>query len=451
MRRVIIPLALYPLVGCTAIIPQLGFQDVQQTFSERSSHTLSWAASPEEAKTLQDEVQRLLAAPLTHESAARIALLNNSLLQAEYESLGIAQAELVAASRLSNPVLDADIRFLSHGTEIELGLIQNVLDLFKLPQRKKVGASAFEEAKLRILDRSLALVAEVHSSYFEFQAASQTLKLASTSVEASAASRELAERMHKAGNLNDLQLAQAQAEHESLELERAEQEEAVVKFREKLNTLLGLDPAQINWTAPDRLPEAPSDMLDFASADEQVLANSVALARARQSIATTAASLGMAENFRLLEELELGATATKEGASRWGFGPVLSLPLPLFNQGQAEVFAQQSQLRQRMEEYKAVEQQVQANLRELRASYTLAAKKLRRIRERVLPIHERLLSEYQKHYNAMFVGGFELLEAKRRHIRAEQSYVSSLKNYWIARSALEALTRGSLPHTWNKE
>jgi cobalt-zinc-cadmium efflux system outer membrane protein len=451
MKRVIIPLALYPLIGCTAISPQLGFEEIQHSFSDRSSHTLSWAANPEEAKALQEEVQQLLTAPLTHESAARIALLNNHLLQAEYQSLGIAQAELIAASRLSNPVLDADIRFLSHGTEIELGLIQNVLDLFKLPQRRKVGTSAFEEAKLRILDRCLALVAEVHSSYFEYQAAAQTLKLASTSVEASAASRELAERMHKAGNINDLQLAQAQAEHESLELERAEQEEVVVKSREKLNTLLGLESTQINWTAPDRLPEAPSETLDFANAEEKVMANSVALARARQSIATTAASLGLAENFSLLEELELGPTATKEGASRWGFGPVLSLPLPLFNQGQAEVFAQQSQLRQRMEEYKAVEQQVQASLRELQARYTLAAKKLKRLRERVLPIHERLLSEYQKHYNAIFVGGFELLEAKRRHIRAEQSYVSSLKNYWVARSALEALTRGSLPHGWDKE
>jgi cobalt-zinc-cadmium efflux system outer membrane protein len=56
-------------------------------------------------------------------------------MQALYESLGIAEADLVEAGLLSNPVFDAEIRFF-RGTadpSAEVNLLQNVVNIFFLP------------------------------------------------------------------------------------------------------------------------------------------------------------------------------------------------------------------------------------------------------------------------------------------------------------------------------
>ena len=63
-------------------------------------------------------VQRLLKSPLSAEGAVRISLLNNKVLQAAYNELGIAEAVMLEASLPPNP------RFSVSGisTPVELDL-----------------------------------------------------------------------------------------------------------------------------------------------------------------------------------------------------------------------------------------------------------------------------------------------------------------------------------------
>src|SRR5690606_31055068 len=58
-------------------------------------------------------VQSLLAQPLTAESAAGIAILNNRGLRAEAEKLGIAESLAAHARRLPNPTLEGAVKFRS--------------------------------------------------------------------------------------------------------------------------------------------------------------------------------------------------------------------------------------------------------------------------------------------------------------------------------------------------
>ena len=48
-------------------------------------------------------------------------------------------------------------------------------------------------------------------------------------------------------------------------------------------------------------------------------------------------------------------------------------------------------------------------------------------------------------YNAMSLGVFQLLQARRDQIRANTAYIGVLREYWNARLDLEQLARGSLP------
>jgi cobalt-zinc-cadmium efflux system outer membrane protein len=86
----------------------------------------------------------MLAEPLNAGKAVQIALLNSRRLRAVYEELGIAQAELVKAGLPKNPILDFTVRFVNGGGTIyEWALLQNFIDIFMIPLRKRFAEADF--------------------------------------------------------------------------------------------------------------------------------------------------------------------------------------------------------------------------------------------------------------------------------------------------------------------
>ena len=63
----------------------------------------------------------------------------------------------------------------------------------------------------------------------------------------------------------------------------------------------------------------------------------------------------------------------------------------------------------------------------------------------VLPMRERILSETQLQYNAMSASVFQLLIARRDQIEAGRSYVEALREYWLANADLEQVLAGRVP------
>jgi cobalt-zinc-cadmium efflux system outer membrane protein len=106
-----VALAALILAGCASVPREAGFNDVERSVAERTGvKQVRWnqggAADAEVAK----EVASLLDSELTLDSAVQIALLNNRNLQATYEELAIAQADLVQAGLLQNPIFEAGFR-----------------------------------------------------------------------------------------------------------------------------------------------------------------------------------------------------------------------------------------------------------------------------------------------------------------------------------------------------
>ena len=61
----------------------------------------------------------------------------------------------------------------------------------------------------------------------------------------------------------------------------------------------------------------------------------------------------------------------------------------------------------------------------------------------VLPVQKKILEQTQLFYNGMFLGVFQLLQAKQAQITAGQTYVETLKEYWLRRTELEQAVGGS--------
>ena len=60
----------------------------------------------------------------------------------------------------------------------------------------------------------------------------------------------------------------------------------------------------------------------------------------------------------------------------------------------------------------------------------------------MLPLRQKVVEETQLQYNAMLVGVFQLLQAKREQIEAGARHIDQLRECWIARTNVEELLAG---------
>ena len=88
-----------------------GFSDVSTAVEARSGKRVVWNLGTELDAQVAQEVRALLHDTLTADGAIQVALLNNRNLQALYAELGVAQADLVQAGLLKNPVFDGAVLF----------------------------------------------------------------------------------------------------------------------------------------------------------------------------------------------------------------------------------------------------------------------------------------------------------------------------------------------------
>ena len=136
--KFLLALALIVLTGCSGMQRGMGFDQVSQEVQQRTNMRVVWNSGTPEDEQATHAVHDLLQQELTADAAVQIALLNNRELQALYEELHIAQADLVQAGLLRNPIFDAQIRFATSGsgTGVDLGVAQDFVSLLILAVAK---------------------------------------------------------------------------------------------------------------------------------------------------------------------------------------------------------------------------------------------------------------------------------------------------------------------------
>src|SRR5262249_54161170 len=139
------------VTGCATVDQRAGFTDVSAAIAARSGKRVVWNLGTELDAQVAKEVRVLLQETLTVDIAIQVALLNNRHLQALYTELGVAQADLVQAGLLKNPVFDGAVHVVEGGpAKLELRAVMDFLSIFYLSLRKRVAAARFEEAKLQV-------------------------------------------------------------------------------------------------------------------------------------------------------------------------------------------------------------------------------------------------------------------------------------------------------------
>lgn len=442
LRNTILVLSAGAFAGCASVNPNPAFQDLANTVHARTGKRVHWVRGTPEDAEAESAVQSLLRRPLTVDIAVQIALLNNHNLQATYEELGIAQADLVEAGLLKNPVFSFQRRF--PGQAMEMDVLKEFIDVLLLPLRKRIAAAQFDAEKLRIGHEILKLTAEVSAAFYQHQGDQQILDMRRTVEKATEQSAEAALKLHEAGNTKTLDLANEQALHVQAKLDLAKSQSEAVESREKLNNLMGAWGAQTSWTVAPRLAELPGHEVSSSGLETRAIAQRLDLAAAKQELLVQARSLGLARFDAIGQQLEIGSHYERETDGTLSIGPSLDVPVPIFNQGQPAMARGRSKIRQAQQRYLAMAVQVRSEVRSARDRMLLARQRAEYFKSTALPLRRRIIDETQLEYNAMQVGVFQLLQAKQEEVKAGGEYIEALRDYWTARADLEKAVGGSL-------
>jgi outer membrane protein, heavy metal efflux system len=433
-------------VGCTTTNPQRAFDGAAETVHARIGQQVQWMRDDAGREEMERAVTALLETNLTADRAVAIALLNNRSLQAEFEEIGISQAELSAASRLRNPEFEGMWRVPKGGSGLnaEYSIAQEFLDLLTLPARRAVAARNLEGTKLRIAHTVLAHAEEVRAAFYTVQAGQQLTNRLALVLEVAEAAADVAKRQHVAGNINDLQLLNQQTSYAQVRLDATRAVTQLRADREKLNRLLGVWGKHVAYRIADELPRLPEKELPLDNLEAIAIRQRLDLSAARDTTASLESTLRLQKAVRWLPGARIGASAERELDHTWLIGPTLSLEIPIFDQGQPELARMGAEYRRAARNLEALAVNIRSEIREARDAL-VAARNTAEYHERVLlPQRQRLLRETLLQYNAMQVSTFEVLHAKEREQEEEQAAIEALRDYWIARARLETALGGSV-------
>jgi outer membrane protein, heavy metal efflux system len=445
MKTIIVALVL--LVPPDFLLRAEPFRKVQEEVRERAGANVQWEKEMESREETSAIVQRLLKKPLTVSSAVQIALLNNHRLQATFEEVGIAQADVIEAVTIPNPSVDFEVQFpLVAGTLNRYAWLvaQEFVQILMIPLKKKISEERLEAIELRVADETLELVAKVKAAYFMVQADQQLISRLKLIQETHAASLELAQNQYKAGNITDLALLQLQAAYSQGRVDIARAEADLRDKREDLTRLLGLWGPQTSWKIQGEIMPIPDSDFPVKGLESLAVAQRLDLRAAHRDLLSIVTALGLTRIYRWVPVLEFGFAGERDIEGALNMGPSFRLEVPIFNQGQARIAKATSQLRRAENRLAALAVEIRSETRELRDRLIGLRDMAKFYHDDLLPTRIRIVNKALLEYNAMQLSPYELFLAKSQEMEAERSYIDTVRDYWITRAKLERTVGGKL-------
>lgn len=418
---------------------------VSSIVEKRVNSHVEWRQGCCQDEQIQASISSAVSAELTADSAIQIALLNNPKIQAAFEELGIAGADLVEAGLLSNPSFEIELRYPSIKalkTNIEYLITSSLLDIFLIPLRKKLATTEFEQTKLNISNVILDLAFEVRNVYYELIAEKKIIKCMESAIELRSIMSDLCSKQIAIGNINALEYELALASLLEAELELSGLQAEFVRLKEKLNRLLGFS-NNFCLILPENLPDADYDGFDLCALESIALESRLDLQIARFEIVRLSQMLGIKDSWTYTNlKAGLAGERDSDGVNLKGVG--FSGEIPIFNYGQAARMRLFAQLRQAKDKLAELEIRV---LSEVREAHKLSMSYLKMIQDyqlRLLPMQGKISALSEQLYNAMGLGVDNLLKNKLQEVVAIQNYTESVKKYLVAKVDLDRALGGYL-------
>lgn len=439
------------LLACASTSPKEAYDESAASIESRIGQRVHWNQGTQEDEAVAKRVHEMLQHELVADACVQIALVNNPAMQATFEELRIAQADLVQAGLLRNPSFGIEVLFPakdvtvepSPGANVHLDVVGDFLDVFTMPARKRIARAELEAAKLRVGDAAVKLAYDTRAAFHRVVAANQVLAMRRMVIEAGDAAIDLARSQHEAGNISELDLATQEATYAQLLLDLSRAEAELLEAREALTRLMGVWGPDTEWKVIGKLPELPADDPPLEHLESIAIARRFDLAAARHETEALSETVAMVKNWRWINgSVGAGVERTHEGGLF--VGPTGSLELPIFDQKQALIAKLEGMMNQSRAREADLAIAIRSEVRSARARLVYTRGVVEQYATKVVPARERVVALSQERYDAMLLGVYELLLAKQNEVTAYRELIDAARDYWIALADLERAVGGRL-------
>ena len=384
--------------------------------------------------------------PLDADACVRVALNRSPRMQMQYAQLGLQQADVYDATRLSNPSLSfmhADVQ-ASDATRSTWGLSQNFTELLFINYRSKLGRSIQLQAQQQMASAVLNLEAEVRTAYYRYVVASLVAQLHGQSSLAARTAADYAKSLFDAGNISELQLSREQANASQARIDlQAVQADAEQK-QGALLTLMGLS-VHDSYKLLDRLNVPAAQSLKLDELQPWAERQRIDMAVLNERISMLGSVRTHTRHWFWLSDtrVQLERERDTDGSILNSVGGAVGVPL--FNQGGGARLRAQANLEMAQTELSALRLSVANELAFQLSALERARAVVEAYRQELVPLQERVLALSQQQQNYMLIGTFEVLMVKRDVLQTYQNYISATGDYWIRQVELARMVGGRLP------
>ena len=440
--------ATFALGGCASTAIEQNFDQARTLTQDRFGTELKWLRTDEARREAAKQVDAALARPLTADDAVRLALAHSPAVQALLYESAATSAAVTQSARLPNPIFAFDRLVRNEGgvRELDIGRVLSfsVFDLLLLPTRLRVADFRQRQTSLLLANDVVQAASEARRSWVGAVAAQQSARYFEQVKAAADASAEIARRMQAVGNFSRLQRAREQAFAADAVTQLARARQAAQNERELLIRTLGLDEAQARrLTLPERLPDLPAALRDEPSVAQAGLDQRLDVRLSRAGLDFAAVDLGLTRVTSFVNGLEIGIVDRRETGRATQRGFDLSLPLPLFDFGDARRAGTQATYMAALNQAAQVGINAASQLREGYGTYRTAFEVARHYRDEIVPLRKTIADENMLRYNGMFISVFELLADAREQIASVVQAIEAERDFWLADAALQTMLIGT--------
>jgi len=437
------------LSGCATFSPDGGMTAVADIAGGTIKKDVISIRTADDAVVANDEVKRLLRRTLNVETAVQVALLSNRGLQAAYNELALAEADLVQESLPPNPTFSISRISGDGAVEIERQVVGDILALATLPFRSEIARQRFRQAQLRAALETLRLAAEVRRSYYRAVAANELVGLLADAKSTAESTAQLALKLGQTGSLNKLDQAREQVFYAETTAELGSIRQEAASSRERLARLMGLWGSDLAFRIPNALPALPRRPSALPFIEVDAVSHRIDLQIARIELDALARSLNLTQASRFVTLLDVAGidrkTRDPDTAPFRERGFDIQFQIPIFDGGEVRV-------RQAAETYnqsfnrlteKAINVRSEARdaYRVYRSTYEIAGQYQRE----VLPLRKIITEEMQLRFSSMQIDVFALLTEARQRIASLRAGIEAKRDFWFAQSDLQTVVNGGGP------
>jgi len=428
-----------------------------------------------DAEAAKAKTCELLEEGLTANEAVQLSLLNNPRARSAMLSVGVSRAEFVQSTLFTNPTLALSFRSPDGGglANFEMGLSQNIAELWLIPSRKEVAQRQLDSTVLQAAATIATIAYDARRAYAATAKAREEEAIAREAFGLAEQLHEVARLRREAGSGSEIDVNLARTKQLELQTALRVARLATIEGYTDLFRVLGIADGPETLQLAESLPE-PSEWNVSPDALQQIAReNRLDLKIAEQTVGEALARVEE-ERARFLKSLEVGlalerAERRSDGGRNWAqetfsdspqpgqltppnlmpqpdqgddviIGPTFGIELPLWDQNQAQIRKAELHAQQALQLRDALLIDAAQDIHSRLARARTAAENALFYRDELLPAAERNVALARESYKSGHASFVSVLEAERSYLAARGGSVDALASAAVATIELEQVT-----------